>query len=249
MDSLAHERKMKGKLKENERKMKGKWKQWATLRFINTKQGPTDLVDLVDLVGGFNPMLALHVICFIFGWGELHGLYLCVILTNIIQCFFSIQHWRWGATSQVGLPWQLFGTAQSKLQKGLETSTTLPALRVHKQICSWAWSYHFLLWSLLRCLWYFMLVYSCVVFFFSRSEHETNRLVHFFSRESTTSNVRPRRRSPVLGLVKELEKPSMSVWSSTKLSMTKTHLSSGGDGVCLRLLNEDQLSHFWHVLS
>ena len=38
--------------KENDRKMKGKWKQWATLRFINTKQGPTDLVDLVDLVGG-----------------------------------------------------------------------------------------------------------------------------------------------------------------------------------------------------
>ena len=46
--------------KENERNMKGKWKQWATLRFINTKQGPTDLVDLVDLVGGvINPMLAL----------------------------------------------------------------------------------------------------------------------------------------------------------------------------------------------
>ena len=41
MDSFAHER-----------EMKGKWKQWATLRFIDTKQGPTDLVDLVDLVGG-----------------------------------------------------------------------------------------------------------------------------------------------------------------------------------------------------
>ena len=42
----------------NEKKMEGnerKWKQWATLRFINIMQGPTDLVDLVDLVvrGGY----------------------------------------------------------------------------------------------------------------------------------------------------------------------------------------------------
>ena len=55
----GHERKMNG----HERKMEGnerKWKQWATLRSINMKQGPTDLVDLVDLVGGvINPMLAL----------------------------------------------------------------------------------------------------------------------------------------------------------------------------------------------
>ena len=58
----GNERKMNG----NERKMNGnerKWKQWATLRYINTKQGPTDLVlvDLVDLVGGgINPLLALY---------------------------------------------------------------------------------------------------------------------------------------------------------------------------------------------
>ena len=59
---------MKGKLKEDERKMNGnerKGKQWATLKFINMKQGPTDLVDLVDLVGVggvINPMLALWVL-------------------------------------------------------------------------------------------------------------------------------------------------------------------------------------------
>ena len=51
-DCIVYGRKMNG----NERK----WKQWATLRYINTKQGPTDLVDLVDLVGGvINPLLAL----------------------------------------------------------------------------------------------------------------------------------------------------------------------------------------------
>ena len=53
--------------KENERKMKRKWKQWATLRYINTKQGPKTLLTLLTLWGGgeggfINPLLALCAI-------------------------------------------------------------------------------------------------------------------------------------------------------------------------------------------
>ena len=67
--------------KENERKMKGKWKQWATLRFINTKQGPTDLVDLVDLAGG-----GLLIRCWHYTY---HSVLVCIDFQIWIQPFLT----------------------------------------------------------------------------------------------------------------------------------------------------------------
>lgn len=169
------------------------------------------------------------------------------IFCFFFPCCFSIQHWRWGATSQVGLPWQPFGTDQSEIQKGIETSTTLRSLQVHQQICCWAWCYH-----VLSCFitFYFMFYYGprldvddisilwlfIPVSFFGWWEHEANCFVFQQSKAQLLSDIiLPRRRFPVLGLVKELEKPNMSAWSSTNLSMATIHLRSGGDGVSLRL--------------
>lgn len=79
-----------------------------------------------------------------------------LIVVDIFSLFSMFLNSALGGATQVGLPWQPFGTHQCGLRKGVETSTALWSLQVYQQICHWTLSYD----DVLLCLsmdikWYY----------------------------------------------------------------------------------------------